>query len=589
VRPAGHGAGGVAAVGSLHVDVPGPRLGEGAEPTVGVTRRTKRPGAPLPVLEIFILAGIALIVRLIHLDHAPYVDELNHALAARSLLADGSLSIHGGEPYTRAWIFTYLVAGFKAVLGQGLVVGRLPAVVAGLGLVLAVFVWVRSVAGRWAGWTAALLLGFAPVSIYLSQQVRFYTLHALLFWVGAVAVYAVMADETGDRRRLARLLASAIVAFVIAYHLTPLTAVGLAAVLLWVALDRASPAVRWLRAGDRSRRLGAAGALLAGALLVAVGASDVVASKLRLFGYADLWAASGADNPLFYHWHFVRQYPTLWTLFPVALIVAASRFRRQTLFLGLVFGTAFLFHSFAAWKHERYIYYAFPFFFAVWGLAAAVALPWLRERLEAALGDRLRLRVGNRLMYAIMAVALAGSVLFAAAGNTAAFYAYRMLTLSDADWRMDRAYRGEADWQGVLGTLQPLADASDVVVASSMLKSIYYLGRVDLGLSAGELRGAEDFAVARKEAVPVVSRPGSLRLVHSCFQTGLVIADARSYRRPWGVTDEAADYLEANMEAVPFSAGARLVVFRWSSPATDLEADCSLVRPGSRDPEPVRS
>jgi hypothetical protein len=540
-----------------------------------------------PVVELVILATITLAVRLLYLDHAPYVDELNHALAARSLLEDGTLSINGGAPYTRAWLFTYLVAAFKAVFGQSLVVGRVPAVLAGLGLVLAVFVWVRSIAGRWGGWTAALLLGFAPVSIYLSQQVRFYTLHAMLFWVAAVAVYAAVEGGTGDRRRRAGLFVGAVLALATAYHLQPVTLVGVAALGLWVALDRAPAAIRWLRAGGRPRLLAAIGFFAAGSFLLALGASDLFAERMRLFAYADLWAATNANRPLYYHRHFVDQYPTLWTLFPFAVLIAASRFGRLTLFLGLVFAGAFVIHSAAAWKHERYLYYALPFFFAIWGLAAAVIIPWLKERLDAALEGRPAMRASRAVLSAAFTGFLGASLLFAAAGNKAASYTYRMLTVSDADWRMERAYRGEADWQGAMSTLRPLADSADVVVASAMLKSLYYLGRVDFGISLGELRGAQEFAVARKEAVPVISRPESLGLVQSCFHSGLVIADDRSYRRPWGVTDEAADYLEGNMEALAFPTGSGLIAFRWTHQASYDEATCPSI-PGSLSDRTLR-
>jgi 4-amino-4-deoxy-L-arabinose transferase-like glycosyltransferase len=565
------------------VDLAPGRLAGSAAPDVKPEPLARNPSPSSLAVELVILATIMLTARLLYLDHAPYVDELNHALAARSLLEDGTLSINGGVPYTRAWLFTYLVAAFKAVFGQSLVVGRIPAVLAGLGLVLAMFVWVRSIAGRWAGWTAALLLGFAPVSIYLSQQVRFYTLHAILFWGAAIAVYAAVEMGTGLGRRRAGLLAGAMLAFALAYHLQPVTLVGVGALWLWVALDRAPAFSRWFRAVGRPTLLAVIGAVAVVFFLLALGGSDLIADRLRFFGYADLWAAGKVDRPLYYHWHFVDQYPTLWTLFPFAVLIAASRFGRPTLFLGMIFAGAFVIHSAAAWKHERYLYYTLPFFFAIWGLAAAVIIPWLRERLDAVLEGQPGMRPLAAAGSVMFALILGASLLFAAAGNTAALYTYRMLTVSDVDWRMERAYRGEADWEGAMSTLRPLADSADVVVASAMLKSLYYLGRVDFGLSLGELRGAQEFAVARKEAVPVISRPESLGLVRSCFRSGLVIADDRSYRRPWGVTDEAADYLETSMEAVAFPAGSGLVVFRWTHPLPYEETRCPSIPGRSAD------
>src|ERR1700712_590095 len=125
--------------------------------------RSAAVAAPLAVF------AIALATRLIGLHHTPYVDELNHVMAAHSLLAHGTLELDpGGEPYTRARLFTYFVAALFRVFGASLVVARLPAVLAGAALVGVLFVWVRRVAGSGAAWVAAMLFCFQPQSIYLS-------------------------------------------------------------------------------------------------------------------------------------------------------------------------------------------------------------------------------------------------------------------------------------------------------------------------------------------------------------------------------------------------------------------------------------
>jgi 4-amino-4-deoxy-L-arabinose transferase-like glycosyltransferase len=527
--------------------------------------------------EVAVLAAVALLVRLIQLDHAPYVDELYHALAARSLLADGSLHIGGEVPYTRARLYTYLVAGTHVVFGDNLVAGRVPAVLAGVGLVAAVFLWLRRTAGRAAGWIAGILLCFAPASIYLSQQVRFYTLHALLFWLGAVAVYR--AASPGSRRRRLTAGVFAVLAFYAAYQLQEVTVIGVAAVSVWLAADRAPALARWTAAGGL-RRLGfVAAVLVAGAAALAVVvAGDTAAWLLSRFSDVDMWAEGNRGNVRFYHTLYLTHYPTLWTIFPLALLVAASRHRRQALFCATVFAIAFGVHSLAAWKHERYLYYALPFFFAIWGLAAAVTLPWLRERFNevlAASGPQ----VPRRAATALFVVVLAAAGIFAAAGNRATSYTFSMLTVSDGDWQLGRAYRGEADWAAALPVLQAEAAGAEVILASSMLKAIYYLGRVELGVSTGEAaRGRSDaeFSEAPREGVPVISRPESLALVQSCYGSGLVIADVRSWRRPWSVTQDAADYIEAAMQPVPLSGRWGIRAFRWRGSPADTPGCAEL-------------
>jgi hypothetical protein len=524
---------------------------------------------------------LALAVRLVFLDHTPYIDELNHALAARSLLDDGTLRINGGAPYSRSWLFTLLVAGMVAIFGDSLVVGRLPAVAAGTVLVVLVFMWTRSVASRPAAWVAALLLCFAPISIYLSQQVRFYTLHALFFWLGAIAVYAAVAGGKRSRTRAALLLAGAAACFVLAFHLQPITAIGILGVCLWVAIDRTPALVHRLRS-VRGRWLGFGGALAACAGAIVLVTRGGMVRPAQMFGYVDPWAEHSRDNLRFYHDIFLVQFPTLWTLLPLLFLLAASRHLRPALFAASIFGTAFLFHSLAAWKHERYLFYALPFLFVVVGLGAAVALPWVRSRFEVLLLRAHPTLATPAIVSGLFGLVLVGSALFAAAGNVAASYTYKMLTVPDAEWQMAVAYRGEAGWRIALPQLRPVAAESEVVLASSMLKALYYLDRVDAGLTATEVarsRSRAEFAVARKEAVPVISTAESLGLLVGCFRSGLVIGEQRNWRHSWGVPDATADFIEATLTRVEVPKHSGILAFRWTNGGDSPDPGCRSLLP----------
>jgi MFS family permease len=523
---------------------------------------------------------VALAVRLIYLDHAPYVDELNHALAARSLLDEGSLRINGGAHYTRAWVLTVLVAGLYATLGDSLVVGRLPAVVAGTLLVAGVYVWTRRHAGVVAACTAGALVCFAPVSIYLSQQVRFYSLQALLFWAGAVGVYALVSHPPRTRARAALLLAGVSVAFVLALHLQPITAVGIAAVGAWAAIVSAPGVWRTSRQWAPSTRLGVAVATLAAVVAVVLLFGDAFRRAFRVFGYADLWAAHAASDVRFYHALFTQQFPTIWTLFPVLLLLAASRFPRPTGFLATVFLGALAFHSAAAWKHERYIFYALPFLFAIVGLAVAVALPWLRTLFDRTVTRATGARRTPRPAGALFAALAGFALLFAASGNAAVSYSYRMLTVPDERWRMEIRYRGEADWSRVADELRASAAGGELLVSSSTLKALYYIGRVDVGISVTELartRGRTEFSVASKEAVPLIGRPESLDLLRACFPAGLVVVEETNWRHDWGVPDDVADWIETHLEPVRIDPASRVAAFRWSTAAPASTPACEAI------------
>jgi hypothetical protein len=529
--------------------------------------------------DVLLLAGIAFALRLVQLDHAPHIDELYHVLAARSLLEDGTLFINGTQPYTRAWAFTYVVAGLMAVFGDSLVVGRLPALAAGVGLVVAVFLWLNAVAGRTAAWVAGLLVCFAPVALYHSQQIRFYTVHALFLWIAAAAAYAAATGSRG-RRRTAILAAGTVACLAIAFHLQVSTLVAISALATWLVLYRGGDIVRWTVAGGRHRAWIVAGATAAVVGVTAgVAVGGAAAEVLRIFSMVDVWAEGDRHYLRYYHDRFLHQYPTLWTLFPVAVLLAASRYPRPALFCLTMFAIPFVVHSLAAWKHERYLFYALPFFFAVWGLAVAVALPWIRERIDAVI--RHASPLPRRTAGAAVTAALAAAVLFAAAGNSASMYTYRMLTVSDEDWKLSGAYRGEPVWDRALPVLQAEAAEADMVMGFAMVTTLYYLDRLDLGLSATEVqRGTStaEFSVAAREGVPVISRAESVRLVQSCVPSGLVIAGVRGWRNTWGVPPETAEYIESSMEHVALPENLGLQVFRWRTPDPGGEPACAALR-----------
>jgi hypothetical protein len=117
--------------------------------------------------------------------------------------------------------FTYLVAGIFRVFGESLVTGRLPALFAGAALALALFVWVRSEVGRLGGWVATLPMIFSPLGLMLSQWVRFYTIHSLLFFVACMLVYRAASSAATPGLTRVALAAGAAVCLALALHPRP--------------------------------------------------------------------------------------------------------------------------------------------------------------------------------------------------------------------------------------------------------------------------------------------------------------------------------------------------------------------------------
>lgn len=523
--------------------------------------------------DVAFLTALALTVRLIQLDHTVQVDELNHIFAARSLLEDGTLRIADDAGlYTRAWGFTYVVAAMFALLGESVVVARIAPMLAGTALVAVLFVWIRSVAGRAAAWLAALLLCFDPTAIFLSQFTRFYTIHALLFLLGAIAVFSLCTRTAPPRRRIGLGLA-ALGAFALAYHLQVTTVVGVAGVTVAASLlllrrdvvEAIAARWRWWLP-----------ALLLLSVPAAFAAVRLLPRYLGAFVYADAWAAGFVDDPLYYLRFQLEWYPTTWALLPIVLVAAAHCRPRFTVFAGTVFLVAFSIHSLAAWKNPRFLFYATPFLFALAGIAGAFALRWISRRVMT-ICRRVEWPVpGGRLARPAAVMVVAVTIGYLIAANSAFRLTAKMLTVDDADWTAPVLYRGEPDWAAAAEALRGVADSSALIVSSSDLKALYYFGRLDVILSANELGSAStmnpDFSILEKMQRPVIRHPESVARLIECSPSGLVLVEDKHLDQVWSVPPATTDYLREHTETVPLPAGLRLTAFRWRNPAYSQDA-----------------
>lgn len=560
------------------------------------TNSGSRSGDYRAALELAIVGAIALAVRLVDLGHPPFIDEFHHLLAAGSLLETGSLVIHHGVEYTRGWPLTYLVAGFFSVFGQSLEVARLPAVLAGVLLVCLLFAWLRAEVGRTAAWIGALLLCFSPIALYLSQWVRFYTLHALLFWVGCYGVYRLHTRPAPPRRRLLVGFAT-LAAFLAAFELQITTVVGVGGVVLFAALVQTPRLV--VAARSKERRwiviVAALLALVAAVGLVAFGVADWLIASARS---VDSWALDRADNIRFYHWLLTEQYGFLWVLFPLAVLLALTgRSRRLALLFVAVFGVAFVGHSLAAWKSERFLFYAMPAFFAVWALAIADVAPRLWQRLSTGARSALE-HLPSLSSRPVIGLAVMAAVGFALSGLPA-YTTTRVIYFERDDWspppdHKGERYRGHPDWERAAPVLVAIYDSVEVLIGQPDMKVIYYLGDVDYIIEAGYLvavssRNAEpevhpEFSMWSKVGRPLVSTPESIALIVSCSATGLLVAEEHVWGWRWGVPRATAEFLEQNLQAVELPGDTGILAFRWETSDVEDSARCDSIRrerPGS--------
>ncbi|MFW6083716.1 MAG: ArnT family glycosyltransferase [Gemmatimonadota bacterium] len=535
---------------------------------------------------VLLLATVALAVRLWGLGHAPHYDELFHVLAARSWLADGSFCIADClAPYDRGAFFTLLVAGSFSLLGESLEAARVPSVVAGVLLVLAVFAWLRAEVSARAAWTAAGLCALAPELIGWSQVARFYALQALFVWVG-VALFYVGVTRSELRRGLrAAAVVGGVACLALSRQLQVTTLIPVAALGLWF--------LGWLFARrDRVSRRVRVSLYAAGAVIVLAGLAWQFGTLEHYWEMyrqeTNLIRRPDADNPFFYHAWFAWMYSFLYALFPIAILVAFVAARRVTVLLGTIFTVSFVAHSFGAFKADRMILYALPFFLSVWGIAFADLVPrlaaWVREGLARAERFAGETGTGRTTSSGPAAVVLVTAALLFAALNTEALQAtIRLLTVSGSEWSGEPWYRGHTDWEALEPTLEPLVDDADVVVSSAVLKTLYVFDRTGVSLSRTQLfdpgpvdRGEEEFWRDWRHGRPVISTPESIERLVACYESGLILVENGHWRRSAVVPPATADAIEGLTNPVPLPRGARARAFVWRSASEALPAgtDC---------------
>ena len=530
-----------------------------------------------PYILAFTLLFLALAVRIIGIGDAPLrTDEIYHLLAGRSWAEHGTLAMGDGV-YTRAKYYSIATGWFFKLFGPTPGVGRALAAVGGVALVVVTALWTRSVAGPVAGWVAGLLICFDYSSISLSQFARFYTWHALAVFVLAAALYTIVTEYKHlTRARLACWSMAAIVALLCAVHLQPITALVAVALASWsgIYLLLFGP-LRFLLRSPRLLGL----LLLAGAALAAGIVIFEHRLLLKLWGdlrQAAAWSEGNRDDYAYYVTMLNHVLGWLFFLFPLAAILAGRRYLQPTLFCVVILAVCLGIHSLAGMKALRYVFYLFPFIFAVWAMAAAAIGPWL-VRLVA--GFVPSASPGGRSSLAALAImiVLTPALLLITDFRLTAAAAARLASTGSPELPFEYgAAREQVDWTPHLPLLRTLV-GKRLFVATDSVRTLYYLRDYDVILGKSELSdvGDQEFTYDKRTGKRDISTGQSLARIVNCYADGIILVSNARWRTA-NVTDEAADTIERLTKPVALPPDLNMQAHIWHSrPANS--ADCQRI------------
>lgn len=530
---------------------------------------------PLAPLLIFVASGL---LYLINLGHAPASDELYHLLAARGLLEHGEPRIADGL-YTRVFAYTWLIGQMFAWFGESLFVARIPSVLFLAALNTLIFILVRKEAGWLAAMLATGLFAISPFAVEIAQFARFYAAQGFFFFAGCMLIYELVRWVPPSSRRILPYGLAAASCFVAAIYLQPTTLLGLVGLGLWLVTAIGLP---WLADPEVSSRrkvqvlvtAAALGLVVFGVLLFA----GFVEEMWQRFRWTPGFLAPRVNEFWFYHIFYMLYYPSLWPIIGLLCLPALALWPRLTWFAMVIFATGFLLNSFAGPKNVRYLAYAQPFLFIIFGLSLAAVLPWLKnagrtfkQQLEAHLG-RIGL-AGRRLPEAL----ICGALLAALLTNGA----FLRTTAQLADITVP-PLTPRAEWQETLPFIEPLLGGTEVVVTMVELQTLYFWKHYDILFSPSrlsEMSGKGEFDADFRTGRPVISTVDSLAQLVNCSQTGLFVGPNDRWRQPQFIDLETADFIERTLTRLDLPRHLRMMAFTWDHrPADATSEECAAIR-----------
>ncbi len=511
---------------------------------------------------VLILVASLLLFSL-DLDRPPHPDELYHILAARGLLESGEPRIAEGL-YVRGYPFTWIVARSFALFGESLATARLPSVVAVALLVTVLFLWLWREAGPAVAWLGAGLYATSPFAVQIAQFARFYAIQSLFFLIGSLLIYELL-FRPGSRGRTLFLGLAAAASFAFAAELQPTTLMGVAAVAAW-----ALPIAGWRWSRTKATSPGRRWMLLLGGALVLVAGlglaweSGLLARAWHMYRATPLFNAANRDQFWFYHARYLLFYPTLWTAVGILAVAGLAFFPRPGWFALVVFAFSFLLNSFAGPKNMRYIAYAQPFMFVVWGMGLVAVRPWLQGGAAGIRDSVVRLLRPwfprpRMFAHTLLGLALAFLVL----ANP--FWLRTATIIADIPVPPEKP---SVDWRKAAPALAPWLDRVEVVVDTEELGPLYFLGRHDILYSPskfGELPRdrRHDFGRDIRTGRPVIGSLEALERVFRCYRSGLFLAPESHRGVPHQLNAQVQALLARYTEPVELPTEAHALAYAW--------------------------
>lgn len=545
----------------------------------GAGYETAGPGAhdarPWPVWAL-VLAGlgifaVAVASRIAMIDLAPIYDELYSMTPAQSYWREGTYVVLDGI-YDRAWMFTRLIALSFEVFGEDSVRAArvIPSLVPGAVLVTLITLWTRSVAGTLAAGIVLVFLLLWPMGVQVSQYIRFYALQGCLFAIGALLLYWAAHSRMAVAPRIG-IAVLTVPVFAVAMHLQIATVVGLAGIGVWVLIGLVPV---WVRVQPWTWALVIAGAGAVAAVIVLF--PEQLLDLWAKYRWAP-WPWPANEDPTFYHRYMRDNYPTFWTLFPVAALAALAAAPRPALFCLAIFVPGIVLQSFGALKNSWYTYQLMPFFFVTWAIALAGILPAFVRLVQGFARAGMGALMPGWLARLVAPAVVGVTLLFTFASNAAFERAAGHIRGAPAETLLGQP---RWDWSPARPLVEPWLAEGAVILTSEEMAAIDGIGDYDIAFNRPRYSEMVleppfiDFANDWRNGRPITGSLEAVGRIIACAPVGVFLADAAWLRgREEYILRMALMAQEAGAETV-VDERAGMALFGWRGPGR-TGTDCA--------------
>lgn len=466
-------------------------------------------------------------------------DEAVHVFVAKNIVETGVPQHNTGVPYYSGTTWNYLLAAVIALWGWDEAIVRMPAAIIATLNVLLTFAVVRPLLGTRTAVVAAFAMALNPWSVAWSREARFYMLQQALYLATVGAFWRV--TEAGERGRA---IGWGLVAAV-AYFLGVLTAFHSGLFLSGLGVYAAAMFV--VQRGDRSRWFWIGAAVSAAALATIVLYAGLLNpyDRYMIYGQGGVGGefVEDARSDRLYYFNWLRL--NLSTgVFLVALAgfgLMVARQGRKGIFAALAFWVPLLILTFfIGYRRPRFMFFTYPFYVAAFSYASVVGVQWLLgpkprvwQRIAAVVVGLFAVRV---LMSALF---LIGDSIEVAAGSDTS------LAKHHPGWKRPCAY------------VRDHVKEDEVVLTTTFLPTLYYVGRVDNWYPTRELWGEVDEA-----GVDDLKGLEELKAYVSEHPKGYFLSDWWRFERNPGMQEERR-WVNEHMTPLWDHSSAEITLYRW--------------------------